>query len=411
MWFQTLFGFHEREYRQTQASFSLVEKTVTSKANGRSWQAGSFTTPTLTTVRESGRSLLTDRSYGPILVEHIAVDDALQLHAVCPGALFQVASQLNCLEFPTASTTPEQGVTGYAEDMTQGPACSLACAASTVVRNYLVNVAHYALAGPRTTPAADEEEEAGAVHEEGKRQYLASVEGRLGQHADSQINNVDLLERALPGGPYWRVRNGYTLSTPSALAGLPTAMEQAMAGVPGGRDQLMGCIKLGLHRDAEVTFSSRYVEPATPVIVSQAFCSAASIAYAQGTTVQQWEPLARLLLDAHYEGTLWAAVLNAERTGVRDVYLTFVGGGVFGNPAEWIAGAMGRAVAVLEREAQERRARQVTAPHVGTEAGPGSRTSSDAPLLRVRVCHFRTVHEGRASEIDAAVKAERGKRG
>ncbi len=48
--------------------------------------------------------------------------------------------QFNCLEFPSPDSTPEHGVTAYMHDHTQGPACALACAAGTVVRNYFVPV-------------------------------------------------------------------------------------------------------------------------------------------------------------------------------------------------------------------------------------------------------------------------------
>ena len=54
--------------------------------------------------------------------------------------------------------------------------------------------------------------------------------------------------------------------------------------------------------------------------------------------------LARLVLDATYEATLSAGAVNAEATGHRSVFLTLVGGGVFGNPTEWIVDAIRRAV-------------------------------------------------------------------
>ena len=39
-------------------------------------------------------------------------------------ALFQVASQFNLLEMTRSSVTPEDGVTRYSGDHTQGPACA-----------------------------------------------------------------------------------------------------------------------------------------------------------------------------------------------------------------------------------------------------------------------------------------------
>jgi hypothetical protein len=77
--------------------------------------------------------------------------------------------------------------------------------------------------------------------------------------------------------------------------------------------------------------------------VSQAFCSALSCGYTS-VPLEHWEPLATLVLDAAYEATLLAALA----TGSPKVWLTFIGGGVFGNRMEWIAGAIGRALARVE---------------------------------------------------------------
>ena len=48
----------------------------------------------------------------------------------------QVASQFNALEMVDPSVRPEDGVTRYCHDATQGPACALSCPAATVYRNY-----------------------------------------------------------------------------------------------------------------------------------------------------------------------------------------------------------------------------------------------------------------------------------
>src|SRR6185295_10700409 len=57
------------------------------------------------------------------------------------GALFQVASQFNLLEMVGPEVTPEQGVTRYQHDHTQGPACAIAAGAATIYRNYFAPVA------------------------------------------------------------------------------------------------------------------------------------------------------------------------------------------------------------------------------------------------------------------------------
>ena len=56
------------------------------------------------------------------------------------GALFQVASQFNLLEMTGPEVTPENGVTIYQHDHTQGPACAIAAGAATIYRNYFVPV-------------------------------------------------------------------------------------------------------------------------------------------------------------------------------------------------------------------------------------------------------------------------------
>ena len=60
-----------------------------------------------------------------------------------------------------------------------------------------------------------------------------------------------------------------------------------------------------------------------------------------------WRNFASIVLEASYEATLWAALLNAHRhsgsEGSRRVFLTCLGGGVFGNSMSWIMQAMRRA--------------------------------------------------------------------
>jgi hypothetical protein len=98
----------------------------------------------------------------------------------------------------------------------------------------------------------------------------------------------------------------------------------------------MGHLRIGMQWDTEVTIAGAGHH------VSQAYCSALPVGYASEPT-DRWEPFARLVLDAAYEATLAAAVVNADRTGNYTVYLTRLGGGAFGNRREWIVTAMNRA--------------------------------------------------------------------
>jgi hypothetical protein len=294
-WFEMLFGFHEGSYEETRSRFSLEGDMLRSAVNGRAFSVGTFTTPTLASLRTASRGMRPGRP----VVTHETIGDVLELHALAENehALFQVASQLNCLEFAGPDELPEQGVTQYASDPTQGPACSLAAGAATVFRNYFVEIG-----------------------------------GERGQTASRQIDNLAGVVRAL-GEPVVDVRNGYTFSDSERLALAARLVAR------GDRDALMGELAIGLQTGVDVTFSRRWVEPDAPRRVSQAFCSALSCGYASGT-LAEWEPLATLVLDGAYEATLLAAIAS----GCERVWLTFLGGGAFGNDPSWIGAAMARAL-------------------------------------------------------------------
>src|SRR6202049_1857621 len=60
-----------------------------------------------------------------------------------------------------------------------------------------------------------------------------------------------------------------------------------------------------------------------------------------------WKPFASLVLDAAYEATMLAAVLNKQRGASNLVLLTFLGGGAFGNEDDWIYGAIRRTLRMM----------------------------------------------------------------
>lgn len=92
---------------------------------------------------------------------------------------------------------------------------------------------------------------------------------------------------------------------------------------------------------------SRSPRAASPHLVSQSLCSALPLGYSHEVS-SEWKTFARLILEATYEATLLAAAENAARHQGAPVYLTLVGGGVFGNRQEWIRDAMQRAFRRLE---------------------------------------------------------------
>jgi hypothetical protein len=77
--------------------------------------------------------------------------------------------------------------------------------------------------------------------------------------------------------------------------------------------------------------------------VSQAFCSALPVSFT-GNPAIEWQPFGQLVLEAAYEATLLAGLLNVSRGGASVVFLTRLGGGAFGNAENWIDAAMRRAL-------------------------------------------------------------------
>ena len=232
------------------------------------------------------------------------VGDVRALHRdpALAGALFQVASQFNLLDMVGPNLTPEDGITRYGGDPTQGPACAIAAGAATLYRN-----------------------------------YFAPVDGVPGQTRDRQIDCLRDVGLALGNadGSLWTMRNGYALCSDAGLARVDAALRRLD---DAGRDALRARLRIGVHAGVEVTDDA----PAGQR-VTQAFCSALPVAYTR-VPRERWAGFARLVLEGAYEATLWAAVINARRTGHRTVLLTQLGGGAFGNDAAWIHAAQVRAL-------------------------------------------------------------------
>ncbi len=96
-WFESLFGFHEKPYAETKSSFRHDGRTLTSRANGRSWAVGELEMAPLADLRRRVREA---RVGGGRPRLRIVEGDVRKLHAMpeYAGALFQVASQFNALE-------------------------------------------------------------------------------------------------------------------------------------------------------------------------------------------------------------------------------------------------------------------------------------------------------------------------
>lgn len=303
-WFEEITGFREKRYAETQEALSVVDGRLHAHGRDCDVAVGTLTLPSLAELRGEAAAVTGEGRLRLSIVE----GDVRAMHRAPENrsALFQVASQFNMLEMVGPSVTPERGVTDYEDDHTQGPACAVAAGGGTIYRNYLVAVA-------------------GAPGQTAERQIDGSADLRaeLARRLDPEVETP------------WTMRNGYALPTAASLA----AITRDLAGVDEPTlDALRGLLRVGLHRDVGVTDG-----PRPGPLVSQIYCSAMPVSYS-GLPRSAWAPLARLVLEAAYEATLWAAVLNAARGASRRLLLTRLGGGAFGNDDGWIDGAMLRAL-------------------------------------------------------------------
>jgi hypothetical protein len=320
-WFAKLFGFTEmtgsgKAYQASKDNFAYDQETgiLSSKPSGRQFQAGRFTTPTLAEMREQFDSTLQgkvpDWLRKPLRVQEV-VGDVSDYHVDVENnlALFQAASQFNCLEFVGPTVVPEAGITGYSSDRTQGPACAVSCAPGTVVRNYFAFAA------------------------------LGSGEGQTAEHQVECLKDVEhYLENRKKR--YFVIKGGYSNGSNESLTRLGKILEDQKT-----YDEVLSRLRIGVQWDTQVTSSRFGSNPyeGPQLLVSQAYCSACAVAYSSASS-QAWRPFAELVLRGAYEATMYAALQNAVahngECGSKRVFLTALGGGVFGNDEEWIAEAM-----------------------------------------------------------------------
>ena len=303
-WFSELVGFKE-DYETVRQNLVFDGEFLESRSNGSRLRFGSLETPSLAELRASTASILAgERS--PLQVEEV-IANVQELHQDPRnnGALFQVASQFNLLEMVSPGVPPEMGVGIYENDRTQGPACANACGAATIYRNYFVD-----------------------------------VDEQVGQSKEKQIDCLKDMGAVLgnSSSSLWDMRNGYALATEDGLERISETIAQSSE---EEIDQLRSHLRIGTQWNAGVTLRN------SGNVVSQAFCSALPVAYSQIDS-DHWKSFARLILEASYEATFHAALLNQQKTGSPELFLTLLGGGAFGNHMDWIVDAIERALNLMK---------------------------------------------------------------
>lgn len=351
-WFKKLFGVHAEDSRKwvhenariVPESYSATYGTSEVKSSklvftDRSFVVGSFKIPMLKDLYKQVYTLGTPT--GLLKREKLLIGPAKEIKCVSELhvrkenrlATFQVASQFNCLEMRSNEVTPERGIAIYETDKTQGPACSIACGAATLYRNYFAQ--------------------------------LCTDSGDV-QNGQTDANQINTLKDALTviGDPEFLLtfKNGYIDATAEQLSAISAALAN-----PQKRERMKAKLRVGFHSDVQVTSSNWGANPHIsehPHLVTQVFCSACPVSYssrhggsyawsqmtakAKKAIQSDWESLAKLVLEATYEATMCAAVINAHlhgyQAGSNRVFLTRVGAGVFGNADEWVDAAINSAL-------------------------------------------------------------------
>lgn len=299
-WFEDLTGFKETSPDDVRNAFDFQGETLISRVNGRTVNCGDLKISSLNELR----SFNIQKQISPkniTIREHVGNVQQLHRDPSNAGALFQVASQFNLLEMLSPDFTPEDGVGIYENDFTQGPTCAIAAGAGTIYRNYFV-----------------------------------PLNGQIGQTEHNQIDCLHDLGVALgnQGNTLWKMQNGYALPTEDGLRKISRTLEKSTEEYC---EELKGLLKIGIQQRTQVTLKGCEHH------VTQAYCSALPVAYCKHHP-NFWEPFARLVLEASYEATLCAGILNDREEQNNKVFLTLLGGGAFGNQLSWIIESMERAI-------------------------------------------------------------------
>lgn len=304
MWFKELTGFDELSPDDVRNNLHIEGKNIISKVNGKSYHFGVLEIPTLSQLRLTSKDINTSCKSLSI-AELVGNAQTLHCNEDNKNALFQAASQFNLLEMVGPHITPEKGVGIYENDYTQGPACAIACGAGTIYRN-----------------------------------YFAAVQGNIEQTAFTQIDCLCEIGKLLNNEKLnlWKMANGYALLNQEGLLNINKQIAQLSY---SERETLKGALKIGLQWNTEVTLGSN------KQLVSQAYCSALPVAYSNLESYY-FESFARVILEATYEATFHAALINLENTGSKKLFLTLVGGGAFGNEMHWIIESLQQTIALFK---------------------------------------------------------------
>jgi nicotinic acid mononucleotide adenylyltransferase len=340
-WFSEVFGFDETSFVSQKGSFNVKKNPKPTESEhilmtvkGTEIDIGVFrymSVEDLLKTATSNPSAMSVFGFDQKNLKYFTMTSPAHVVHMTPGysgSIFQVASQFNALEMASPELTPQQGITNYWNDKTQGPACAMVCPLGTLYRNYFCM--------PDTgNPLEDK-----SVNGNPQTGTPAGGKGT----GNNQINTLTDLEKVDKCFENLTFRNGYIFVNDKAQL---DAINKYLS-TPDNFWKAMMAIKYVIQEDTPVVDVTTSGGKILDQIVSQIYCSAYPVAYStSGTTnvpdtsAADYALLSSMILHAVYYSTLAYAVTRITPDETRKkVFLTKVGGGVFGNDVSLIDNAI-----------------------------------------------------------------------
>lgn len=285
-WFFDLFNVEENE-RHIKSDFNVSGTTMYSVKSDEPFEIGNLQIKTLDEIRRDAQSVqknMKSKFKRDKLSVKFLKSNIFRQHSKKEneGALIQVSSNFSCLQ--DKDLNKQSNITDYAGSYSQGNQSCIATAPSTLYRRYFHR----------------------------KINLLDSLE------KDKKIDNGK--------EKYWILENGQIV-----LNSRDNKIDKLNKIIDDNKDGLRDNIMIGYHEDIEVVYSmedkrikkGRFFENVHKV--GYALCSPLDIKLNRQINKKNMEKLSELILEAQYEATLWAGVINANSTSNNRVILTIIG--------------------------------------------------------------------------------------
>jgi nicotinic acid mononucleotide adenylyltransferase len=312
-WFKMIYGFEEKN-EDVYKIYDYDEKTqmlIDKKKPEYRFDIGKTSSPSIKELKEMLKTLNKFIDKYPIKYE-VIVGNVINLHHDVKnnGSVFQAASQFNLLEMPSSEVSPDEGITDYILDKTQGPACAMSCPGAILYRNYFMR------------------HDSSNIKDDGEF---------IGQLRGHQINMLKEIENYNKDKNYWHFENGYIMPHKDNIDGMSKLGEILK------NDDMFelykDMLRVGIQWNTQVWN--------TKIKVCQIYVSGIPISYMSDKfknillkdkiKKENFIYFCKFILYCAMEATILASIiLSQERKERVKLYLTNVGCGVFGNNDEWL---------------------------------------------------------------------------